>query len=92
MEPANLQLKWYTSIDRHHRQVHEASSIYHDDGAFFDFRIIERRKGKLFVEASDHELLSSEPRTWKSLDAAKAAMQAEHEAMIADESAIRKRA
>lgn len=78
------QLTWHEDYDRHNRAKWAASSIYHSDGCPFDFRITQTRKG--FKETSDAELIGAQgPRLWPSLKEAKAAMQADHEAMIAAE-------
>lgn len=64
----------------------EASSPCHDDGSPFMFRICQRlREDKHeFYEASDAEVMidEEEPRSWETLDEAKAAMQTDADDIV----------
>ncbi len=77
-------LTWFKDYDRHFRLKFEAASIYHSDGCPFDFRITMTKKE--YKETSDAELIGPNgPRSWATLEEAQAALQADHEAMIAAE-------
>ena len=80
------KLKWHEEIGENDERVLEASSIYLADveSSPLQFRITETADG--FIESSDGELYIHAPRRWASLEEAKAAMQADHEKMIAAES------
>lgn len=84
-------LIWREEQDDNDLTEWSAASIYHDEGDAFMFRIKEKLIGNgpnvTYHEASDAELMLQEPRTWESLQVAKDALQAEHLAMIAAESA-----
>lgn len=75
-------LRWEEMWDEeseYDNHLWEAPSPYHDDGSPFMFRIRQRlREDKHeFYEASDAEVMmdEDEPRSWETLDEAKAAMQ-----------------
>ena len=85
-------LIWRDEQDDNDLTEWSAASIYHDYGDAFMFRIKEQPIGTGFtvryIETSDAELMLQAPRTWESLQAAKDALQADHLAMIAGESAL----
>lgn len=74
-----FSLSWDEQYDDDDNSIYEAASPYHDDGSPFYFRIRQRLRDNKheFVEDSDAEVMMDEedPRTWETLDAAKAAMQ-----------------
>ena len=78
------QLQWTEDHDQHDRLVHQAASIYHDDGAHFVFRIRETKRGYC-IEQSDAELIIGTPRRWPTVEMAKTEIQKFHEDMIAAE-------
>lgn len=75
-------LRWYEAeADKRGRDVFEAASIYHADGDHFMFRVRVEKNGSC-TELSDVELLTGKIRSWPDLDAAKAALLADHISMI----------
>jgi len=77
------KLKWYKDFDENGASVYEASSIYHDDGCPFLFRIRAEDDGT-FTEQSDAEIIAGQPRSWPTLESAKEAIQSDHERMYAN--------
>lgn len=86
-----FHLSWREECcDEGDNSIYEAASPYYDDGSPFYFRIRQRLRDNKheFYEASDSEVMmdDEDPRTWESLDAAKAAMQADADDMVREHS------
>ena len=78
---ALFALSWHEDYDDDDNSMYEAASPYHNDGSPFYFRIRQRLRDNKheFYEASDAEVMMDEedPRTWATLNEAKAAIQAD---------------
>jgi hypothetical protein len=78
---ALFALSWEEEYDDDDNSIYEAASPYHDDGSPFCFRIRQRLRDNKheFYEDSDAEVMrdGDDPRTWSTLDEAKAALQAD---------------
>ena len=68
-----MTLKWWKTWDDKDREVHEATSPYHDEGNFFLFRIVEKVPGS-FILISDAELMTPKNKAlvFDDLESAKA--------------------
>ncbi len=77
------QLQWEESWDEKGRMEWEALSGYHDEGSPFRFRITKFKTH--YRETSDADIIDSPPRRWASLGEAQAALQADYDAMIAED-------
>lgn len=80
--PLRWHMEYIDNVDEDLREW-EAPSIIHEDLSAFYYRIQETTNPQArFVEASDTELMSGEPRTWSTIEEAQAALQADHEAAV----------
>jgi len=83
---ALFALSWHEEYDNDDNSIYEAASPYHDDGSPFYFRIRQRLRDNKheFYEASDAEVMMDEedPRTWPTLEEAKAAMQTDADDIV----------
>lgn len=77
------KLVWEKIIEDGFPETHAATSVLHDEGSRFEYRL---RKGReLWREESDQELQPyKHPRKWKSLTDAKKALQKTENEFLSD--------